>query len=328
VDSIRTRISALFGVRYPIVQGGMIWASGWRLAAAVSSAGALGLIGAGSMTPAQLAEHIDKARAATDLPFGVNVPVNGREAEARIEIALERGVRIFFTSAGSPTRFTSHIRAAGGAVAHVVPSAALARKVEAAGCDAVVAEGTEAGGHNGFEEITSAVLWPSVAAAVRIPVIAAGGIVDGAGFAAALALGAEGAQVGTRFAVAIESSASEAYKAAAVASGEAAAVLVLRRHIPTRALLNPYVRRALAAEAGGAGSEELATLRGFGRARAGIFEGDVEEGELEIGQAAARLEDVPSAAEIVERMVREFRTAAARLSALAANPEEEARCRA
>ncbi len=319
MDAIRTRISALLGVRYPIVQGGMIWVSGWRLAAAVSEAGGLGVIGAGSMSAELLGAHVEKARAATALPFGVNVPVNGRDAEARIRVALDRGVRIFFTSAGSPRRFTAELRAAGAIVVHVVPSAALARKVEDAGCDAVIAEGTEAGGHNGFEEITSAVLWPSVAAAVRIPVIAAGGIVDGAGMAAALALGAEGVQAGTRFAVTVESSASDAYKAAAVAAGEADAALYLRRYMPTRALVNPYVRRAIEAEAGGADREALATLRGFGRARAGIFEGDAVEGEMEIGQAASRVGDVPTAAAVVAAMVEGFEAATARLTALAGN---------
>lgn len=323
MDAIRTRVSELFGVRYPIVQGGMIWASGWRLAAAVSNAGGLGVIGAGSMSPELLADHVDRARAATSRPFGVNVPVNGRDAERRIGVALERGVRIFFTSAGSPRRFTSAIRGAGGLVAHVVPSAALARKVEDAGCDAVVAEGTEAGGHNGFEEITSAVLWPSVARAVRIPTIAAGGIVDGAGIAAAFALGAEGVQVGTRFAVTVESSAAEAYKAAAVASGEAEAVLYLRRYMPTRALVNPYVRRALDAEARGVPSEELAAIRGAGRARSGIFDGDATEGEMEIGQAASRIEDVPTVAQVMERMTGELRAATARLAALTSGKPDQ-----
>jgi len=315
---IRTRVSALLGVRYPIVQGGMIWAAGWRLAAAVSSAGGLGVIGAGSMSPELLAAHVAKARAATPFPFGVNVPVNGRSAEARIDAALSAGARIFFTSAGSPRRFTPALKGAGAVVIHVVPSAALARKVEDAGCDAVVAEGTEAGGHNGFEEIASTVLWPSVAAAVGIPTIAAGGIADGAGMAAALALGAEGVQVGSRFAVTAESSAAAAYKAAAIASGEADAALYLRRAMPTRALVNAYVRRALAAEAGGATAEELLAIRGEGRARRGIFDGELDEGELEIGQAAFRIRDLPSAAEVVARMVADFRRAAAKLAAVAA----------
>jgi enoyl-[acyl-carrier protein] reductase II len=323
LGAIRTRVSVLLGVRYPIVQGGMIWAAGWRLAAAVSEAGGLGVIGAGSMSPELLAEHIEKARAATKLPFGVNVPVNGREAELRIERALEGGVRIFFTSAGSPKRFTPTLQAAGAVVVHVVPSAALARKVEEAGCDAVVAEGTEAGGHNGFEEISSAVLWPSVAGAVRIPTIAAGGIIDGAGMAAAFALGAEGVQVGSRFAVTSESSASAAYKAAVAAAGETDAVLYLRRAMPTRALANAYVRRAIAAESTGAERDALLAIRGTGRARRGIFEGDLEEGELEIGQVASRLEGAPTAAEVIERMIKGFGAAAARLAAIAGQEEED-----
>jgi enoyl-[acyl-carrier protein] reductase II len=321
--AIRTRVSVLLGVRYPIVQGGMIWAAGWRLAAAVSEAGGLGVIGAGSMSPTLLAEQIEKARAATKLPFGVNVPVNGRDAELRIERALEGGVRIFFTSAGSPKRFTPALKDAGAVVVHVVPSAALARKVEDAGCDAVVAEGTEAGGHNGFEEISSSVLWPSVAGAVRIPTIAAGGVMDGPGMAAAFALGAEGVQVGSRFAVTAESSASEAYKAAATAACETEAVLYLRRAMPTRALANTYVRRAIAAESNGADQDALLAIRGNGRARRGIFEGDLEEGELEIGQVASRLEDVPTAAEVIARIVEGFGDAAARLAAIAKQEGEQ-----
>lgn len=317
MDSIRTPVSALFGVRYPIIQGGMIWAAGWRLAAAVSDAGGLGVIGAGSMSPELLSEHLAKARGATAFPVGVNVPVNGRRAERHVEAALAAGIRIFLTSAGSPRRFTPMLKAAGAIVVHVVPSAALARKAEDAGCDAVVAEGTEAGGHNGFEEIAGTVLWPSVAAAVRVPTIAAGGIADGAGMAAALALGADGVQVGSRFAVTVESSASAAYKSAVIAAGEANAVLYLRRAMPTRALANAYVRRVLEAEAAGAGREELLSIRGEGRARRGIFEGDLDEGELEIGQAAFRIEDLPTAAEVIARMVSGFEGAAVRLAALA-----------
>jgi enoyl-[acyl-carrier protein] reductase II len=317
VDAIRTRVTALFGVRYPIVQGGMIWAAGWRLAAAVSDAGGLCVIGAGSMSPELLSEHLAKVRDATALPVGVNVPVNGRRAERHVEAALSAGVRIFFTSAGSPKRLTPALKAAGAIVVHVVPSAALARKVEDAGCDAVVAEGTEAGGHNGFEEIAGTVLWPSVAAAVGIPTIAAGGIADGAGLAAALALGAEGIQVGSRFAVTVESSASAAYKSAVIAAGETDAALYLRRAMPTRALANAYARRALEAEASGASPEELLSIRGEGRARRGIFEGDLDEGELEIGQAAFRISDLPTAAEVIARMVEGFRNAAAKLAGLA-----------
>jgi enoyl-[acyl-carrier protein] reductase II len=316
MDRIDTRATRLFGVRYPVVQGGMIWVSGWRLAAAVSEAGGLGLIGAGSMTPELLGAHVDKLRAATDAPFGVNVPGTSPHAEAHVAVCLERKVPIVFTSAGSPRRFVRQLKDAGVVVAHVAPSAALAVKVERAGCDAVVAEGTEAGGHNGFEEIATFTLVPSVAEAVRIPVIAAGGIADGRGLAAALALGADGVQVGSRFALTAESSASDAYKLAVISSAEGEARLHLRSVMPTRALANAYVRRVMDAERRGAGDEELRALHGKGRARLGIFDGDLDEGELEIGQVASRLRDLPPAAEVVRRIVEEYASVVAALPGL------------
>jgi enoyl-[acyl-carrier protein] reductase II len=304
---LRTDLTDLLGTRFPIVQGGMIWVSGWRLAAAVSAAGGLGLIGAGSMDAALLAEHIGRLRAATGAPFGVNVPLTHRHADACLGACLDAAVPAVFTSAGTPRKHTARLREAGIKVAHVVPSAALARKAWAAGCDAVVAEGTEAGGHNGFEELTSLCLWPAVARAVSIPVIAAGGVADGRGLAAALALGCAGVQVGTRFALTGESSAHPDFKRAALESGEGAARLYLRRLMPTRALSNAYLERVLAAEAAGAGRDELLAMRGPGRSRKGIFDGDLDEGELEIGQVAGRITDLPSAADVVARMIEEYR---------------------
>jgi enoyl-[acyl-carrier protein] reductase II len=301
-----TRVTELFGIRFPIVQGGMAWVSGWKLASAVSNAGGLGLIGAASMTPDLLRAHIEKMRRASDKPFGVNIPLAERHADEAIAVCLDLGVKIVFTAAGSPKRFNPRLKEAGITVVHVVPSAKLARKVEDAGCDAVVAEGHESGGHAGFEEITSLCLWPGVADAVRIPVIAAGGLMDGRGLVAALALGADGVQVGSRFAVTVESSASQAYKEAAVAAGEADARLYLRRVMPTRSLANDYVNRVLEAEGRGAAAEELRDIRGRFRAKKGIFEGDLVEGDLEIGQVAGRLRGIPSAGQVVEEMIDEY----------------------
>ncbi|MDJ0765174.1 MAG: nitronate monooxygenase [Myxococcota bacterium] len=306
MERIATRVTALLGTSYPIVQGGMIWVAGWKLARAVSDAGGLGLIGSGSMSPDLLREHITKLTSATDAPFGVNVPIFNRHADAFIEVCIACGVKIVFTSAGSPGKYTARLKDCGVTVVHVVPSARLAQKAAAAGCDAVVAEGTEAGGHNGFEELTSMSLWPAAVDAVPIPVIAAGGIVDGRGMAAALATGAEGVQLGTRFAVTVESSASEGYKAAAVKAAEADAKLYLRRYMPTRALVNPYVRQAMDAEAAGAATDVLDEIRGRGRARRGIFEGDAQDGEMEIGQAVGRIGDIPTAAQVVARLVSQY----------------------
>ncbi len=303
MTELTTKITNLLGVRYPIIQAGMVWVSGWRLASAVSEAGGFGVIGSGSMEPGFLAKQIEKTRAATSRPFGVNVPVMHKNAADNIGVCLEKGVSAVFTSAGSPKVFTKRLKDAGIKVIHVVPSCALAKKVEAAGCDAVVAEGTEAGGHNGYEELTSVVLWPSVVDAVKIPVIAAGGVADGRTAAAALIMGAEGVQVGTRFALTRESSASHDYKKAAVASQEGQAPLYLRRFMPTRALANPYLERAIEAERRGASREELSQILGRGRARRGILDGDIQEGELEIGQVSGRINGIPAAAEVVQKMV-------------------------
>ena len=299
---IETRVTRLFGIRYPIVQGGMVWCSGARLAAAVSAAGGLGLVGAGSMDPDLFRRHLHKARSLTDAPVGVNLPLLKVSIEDLVRVTLDEGVRIVFTSAGSPKKYTPRFKEAGSVVVHVASTPALAVKCEAAGVDAVVVEGTEAGGHNGRDEITTFCLVPQAADAVSIPVLAAGGIADGRGLAAALCLGAEGVQVGTRFALTRESSAHEGYKAGALAAGPGATRLLLRMLVPTRMLMNPFAERILEAEARGAAPDELKTLLEGARARAGIFEGDTEEGELEIGQIAGMIGDLPSAGEVVRRM--------------------------
>lgn len=313
MDPIHTRITQLFQIQYPIVQGGMIWCSGWKLAAAVSQAGGLGLIGAGSMTPELLHTHIEKTRAATSRPFGVNVPVSNPYGDELVRTCVEDRVGIVFTSAGSPRKYTEKLKAAGIKVFHVVPSSRLARKVEEAGCDGVVAEGTEAGGHNGFEEITSLCLWPHVVDEVSVPVIGAGGVACGRGLAAALALGLDGVQVGTRFALSIESSAHALYKEMALRSEEGEARLYLRSLMPTRAIVNPYLKTAFEAERSGASPSELREIRGQGRAKLGIFEGDIERGELEIGQVCGRIKKVLSVEDIMKSFVKEYREAAGNL---------------
>ncbi|RJO68937.1 MAG: nitronate monooxygenase [Myxococcales bacterium] len=310
----RTRVNELFGIEHPIVQAGMIWVSGAKLAAAAAEAGALGLIGAGSMTPELLRAQIRKARTLTARPFGVNLPIFHRYAEEMVPIILEEGVRIVFTSAGSPKKYTPTFKAAGIVVAHVVSTPELAKKCEDAGVDAVVAEGFEAGGHNGRDELTTMVLVPQAVDAVKLPVIAAGGIGDGRAMAAAFALGAEGVQVGSRFVCAAESSAHAAFKAKVVEAGSTDTFLVLKPIVPVRLIKNSFCRRVLDIEAAGADKEKLSELLGRGRARLGMLDGDVEEGELEIGQVSGLIRDVAPAAEIVRRLVEECRAAIASLS--------------
>lgn len=300
------RITALFGIRYPIVSGGMVWCSGWRLAAAVSEAGGLGLIGSGSMTAELLREHIRKCRAATDKPFGVNVPLMYRHAEEIMTVIIQEHVPVVFTSAGNPRTWTARLHEQGIKVAHVVASAKFALKSQEAGVDAVVAEGFEAGGHNGREETATMVLVPQVRAAVSVPLIAAGGIASGQGMLAAFALGAEGVQIGTRFALSAESSAGEAFKKRCLNLPEGDTMLSLKKLSPTRLVKNEFYRQVEEAENRGAGAEELSALLGRGRARLGIFEGDLTEGELEIGQAASLVGDLPAAGEIVRRLVSEY----------------------
>ncbi len=310
---MENRISALFGIRYPIVAGGMIWCSGWRLAAAVSEAGGLGLIGSGSMTPNVLREHIRRCRAATAQPFGVNVPLMYRYAEPVMQTIMEERVPVVFTSAGSPKTWTARLHDAGCKVAHVVSSTVFARKCEEAGVDAVVAEGFEAGGHNGREETTTMVLVPQVRQAVSIPLIAAGGIATGAGMLAAFALGAEGIQMGTRFALSQESSASEAFKRLCAGLKEGDTMLSLKKLSPTRLVKNGFYRAVEEAENRCATAEELLALIGTGRTKRGIFEGDTEDGELEIGQIASLVRDLPTAGEIVGRVIAEYNAATERL---------------
>ena len=307
------RITTLFGIRHPIVAGGMIWCSGWRLAAAVSEAGGLGLIGSGSMTPDLLREHIRRCRAATTRPFGVNVPLMYRYAEPILHTVMEERVPVVFTSAGSPKTWTARLHEAGCRVAHVVSSTLFARKCEEAGVDAVVAEGFEAGGHNGREETTTMVLVPQVRQAVSIPLIAAGGIATGSGMLAAMALGAEGVQMGTRFALSEESSANEAFKRLCTGLSEGGTMLALKKLSPTRLVKNGFYRTVEEAESRGATAEELLALIGSGRTRKGIFEGDTEDGELDIGQIASLIRDLPPAGEIVRRIVDEYDAAAKRI---------------
>ena len=310
---MENRITTLFGIRHPIVAGGMIWCSGWRLAAAVSEAGGLGLIGSGSMTPDLLREHIRRCRAATTRPFGVNVPLMYRYAEPILHTVMEERVPVVFTSAGSPKTWTARLHEAGCRVAHVVSSSLFARKCYEGGVVAVVAEGFEAGGHNGREETTTMVLVPQVRQAVSIPLIAAGGIATGSGMLAAMALGAEGVQMGTRFALSEESSASEAFKRLCTGLSEGGTMLALKKLSPTRLVKNGFYRTVEEAESRGATAEELLALIGSGRTRKGIFEGDTEDGELEIGQIASLIRDLPPAGEIVRRIVDEYDAAAKRI---------------
>ncbi len=307
------RVANLFGIRYPVVSGGMVWCSGWRLAAAVSEAGGLGLIGSGSMTPELLREHIRKCRSATDKPFGVNVPLMYRYAEQIMHVIADEGVPVVFTSAGNPKTWTGFLHDAGCKVAHVVSSSRFALKSRDAGVDAVVAEGFEAGGHNGREESTTMVLVPQVRSAIDIPLIAAGGIASGEGMAAAFALGAEGVQMGTRFALTQESSASDAFKRLCIGLDEGGTMLALKKLSPTRLIRNDFYDRVAEAESRGATAEELGELLGRGRSRLGIFEGDLSEGELEIGQIASFIRDLPTAGEVVGRVVGEYEKAVAEL---------------
>ena len=307
------RICELFGIQYPIIQGGMVWCSGWRLAAAVSEAGGLGLIGAGSMHPETLREHIQKCQAATDKPFGVNVPLMYPEIETIMRIIIDEGVKIVFTSAGNPKTWTATLKEKDIKVAHVVSSSKFARKCEEAGVDAVVAEGFEAGGHNGREETTTLCLIPAVRRATTLPLIAAGGIGTGDAMLATFALGAEGVQVGTRFALTNESSAHENFKRLCLSLNEGDTKLLLKKLSPTRLVKGGFTTAVEEAEARGASVEELRELLGKGRAKKGIFEGDLEAGELEIGQVAALFREQQSAREVIEEMIRDFEAAKSRL---------------
>lgn len=284
-----------------------MWCSGWRLASAVSNAGGLGLIGAGSMNADLLREHIRKCKAATDKPFGVNVPLLYKHAETMMEVIMEEKVPVVFTSAGSPKTWTGKLHAAGIKVAHVVASTKFALKCQEAGVDAVVAEGFEAGGHNGKEETTTMVLVPHVRQHIDLPLIAAGGIGTGAGMLAAFALGAEGVQIGTRFALTRESSASDRFKDLCAGLQEGDTMLSLKKVVPTRLIKNEFFLRVEEAENRGASAEEMKEILGFGRAKKGIFEGDLDEGELEIGQVAYLVRDIPTVQEVFDSLMAEYR---------------------
>ncbi|MDD6817290.1 MAG: nitronate monooxygenase [Prevotellaceae bacterium] len=300
------RICELFGIQHPIIQGGMVWCSGWKLAAAVSNAGALGLLGAGSMHPETLIEHIEKMKKATSKPWGINVPLMYPEIDRLMDIIIEHDVKIVFTSAGSPKKFTARLQQAGIKVAHVVASSLFAKKCEEAGVDAVVAEGFEAGGHNGREETTTMTLIPAVRKATSLPLIAAGGIGSGQAMMAAMALGAEGVQVGTLFALAQESSASEAFKQKCIGIGEGDTMLCLKKISPTRLVKNDMYERIHEAENKGADAAALKEIIGNAAAKRGIFEGDTDNGLIEIGQVAAMVDRVMTAEEIICSMINEY----------------------
>ena len=300
------RICELFGIQHPIIQGGMVWCSGWKLAAAVSNAGALGLLGAGSMHPETLIEHIEKMKKATSKPWGINVPLMYPEIDRLMDIIIEHDVKIVFTSAGSPKKYTARLQQAGIKVAHVVASSLFAKKCEEAGVDAVVAEGFEAGGHNGREETTTMTLIPAVRKATSLPLIAAGGIGSGQAMMAAMALGAEGVQVGTLFALAQESSASEAFKQKCIGIGEGDTMLCLKKISPTRLVKNDMYERIHEAENKGADAAALKEIIGNAAAKRGIFEGDTDDGLIEIGQVAAMVDRVMTAEEIICSMINEY----------------------
>ena len=308
-----TPLTKLFGISHPIIQAGMVYCSGARLAAAAANSGCLGLIGAGSMDITLLEQQIQKALRLTDKPIGINIPLLYKGAPEQMKLALKAGIKIFFTSAGSPRTFTSQLKKEGATVVHVTSSPELAVKCQDAGVDAIVAEGFEAGGHNGRDEITTMALIPQVCDAVKIPVIAAGGIADGRQIAAAFCLGAAGVQIGTRFAATSESSAHINFKRAIVASESGDTRLMMKPLVPVRLLDNPFSRQVSELESQGADAKALKTLLGKGRARLGMLEGDMEEGELEIGQVSAMVDDISSCAELVERLLNQYRQTLARI---------------
>ena len=302
----KNRVTQLFDINYPVIQAGMIWTSGWRLASAVSNAGGLGLIGSGSMYPDILREHIRKCKAATHLPFGVNIPLLYADIDKHISIVIEEGVKIVFTSAGNPKTWTGVLKEKGIKVVHVVSSSRFAKKAEEAGCDAVVAEGFEAGGHNGREETTTMVLIPLVVEAVKIPVIAAGGIATGKQMLAAMVMGAEAVQMGSRFVASEEASSHSQFKTAVLDAAEGDTMLSMKQLTPVRLIKNKFYREIEDAERRGASVEELRNLLGRARAKKGMFEGNLDEGELEIGQVSASLESILPAGEIVKKVWQEF----------------------
>ncbi len=309
-------VTNLFRIQYPIIQAGMIWCSGWKLASAVSNAGGLGLIGAGSMYPEVLKEHIEKCKAATPFPFGVNVPLLYPNIEEHMKIIMDSGVKIVFTSAGNPQTWTSILKEQGITVVHVVSNTKFAKKAQDAGVDAVVAEGFEAGGHNGREETTTFCLIPLIRAAVNIPLIAAGGIASGASMLAAFALGADGVQLGTRFVACEESSAHAAFKNKVIHSHEGDTVLTLKEITPVRLLKNEFYTEIQKAYERGASVDELKMILGRARAKKGMFEGDMNQGELEIGQVSSAISEIKSAAHIIKQLLEEYETALNRIKAI------------
>ena len=310
-DGFDNRITQLFGIRYPIIQAGMIWASGWRLASAVSNAGGLGIIGAGSMYPDVLREHIQKCKQATEKPFAVNLPLLYPAIEEHVATIIKEKVPIVFTSAGNPKTWTAKLKEHGIIVVHVVSSAKFAKKCEDAGVDAVVAEGFEAGGHNGREETTTLCLIPSVREVIKIPLIAAGGIATGRAMYAMMSLGAEGVQMGSRFVCTPEASSNQAFKEAVVAANEGDTIVTLKKLTPVRLIKNHFFHKVQDAENKGAGIPELEELLGRARAKQGMFEGNLEEGELEIGQVSSIINEIIPAADVVAAVWQEFREAAA-----------------
>lgn len=300
------KVTELFCIKYPVIQAGMIWCSGWELASAVSNAGGLGLIGSGSMYPEVLRDHIRKCKAATDKPFGVNLPLIYPNMGEIVEIVIEEEVKIVFTSAGNPKKWTEHFHEYGLKVAHVIANVKFALKCEEAGVDAVVAEGFEAGGHNGMEETTTMALIPMIREAINLPLIAAGGIASGRGMMAAMALGADGVQIGSRFVASEESSAHHLFKEAVIAAKDGDTSLAMKKLIPVRLIKNDFYRRVKELEDSGAPRHELMELLGRGRAKLGMFEGDMEEGELEIGQIAGLIHQLKPAASIVEDIISEY----------------------
>lgn len=311
MDKFKNRITELFKTDYPIIQAGMIWASGWRLASTVSNSGGLGLIGSGSMYPDILKEHIQKCKSATSRSFGVNVPLMYPDIDKHIQIIIEENVKIVFTSAGNPKIWTSILKEKGITVVHVISSSKFAKKAEDAGCDAVVAEGFEAGGHNGREETTTMVLVPAVVNAVKIPVIAAGGIATGREMLAAMVMGAEGAQMGSRFVASEEASSHIEFKKVVINSQEGDTILALKQLAPVRMIKNKFYQKVQEAELKGATIDQLKTLLGRARAKKGMFEGNLDEGELEIGQVSANIKELLPAAKIVENVWNEFNEALA-----------------
>jgi len=312
---MKNEVADLFNTKYPIIQAGMIWCSGWKLASAVSNAGGLGLIGSGSMYPDVLREHIQKCKAATSNPFGVNVPLLYADIDKHIHIILEEGVKIVFTSAGNPATWTKKLKDAGVTVVHVIANAKFAKKAEDAGCDAVVAEGFEAGGHNGREETTTFVLVPMIKNAVTVPVIAAGGIATGKQMLAAMALGADGVQIGSRFVASEESSAHVNFKKKVIETAEGGTMLSLKQLMPVRLIKNKFFEEVQNAELKGASVDELKAILGRARAKKGMFEGDLEEGELEIGQVSAMIKEIKPASKIVEEIIAEYQAAKKELRA-------------